>query len=113
MDFDKSKSFASFNKCLEDNQNQINSNLNVRICATERFTPIGSRCFKYTGNVKFTKNKKNGVLKITVLKALLFTDEFKTDEQEFLYIEKEHKLRINFNFNTIEPFSRVLIEVYF
>lgn len=74
---------------------------------------LGSITRKYEGTINLLEKVVIGTAIIPVLKTVFFTDTFLTSEQEFFYEKELKKLRINYNFNTIEPFSEYLIEVQF
>lgn len=113
MEFDKKKSYKQFLECEKDNEQFFAENSEVEIYATERVDYQGSITRKYGGIIKLSKKDEIGTAIIPVLKTVLFTDTFLTSEQEFFYEKELKKLRINFNFNEIEPFSKYLIEVQF
>lgn len=113
MEFDKEKSYKQFLECEKDNKQFFSKKSKAEISVTKRFTNPSSIPRKYYGIIKFSKKDVIGTAIIPVLKIDLFTDTFLTSEQEFFYEKELKKLRINFNFNAIEPFSRALIEVQF
>lgn len=113
MNINKEESYKQFLKCKKDNERFFNEKQEAEISATERYTPIGSITQKYDGKISLLEKGEIGIASIPVLKGHIFTDKFSTDEQEFYYEKESKKLIIKFNFNTAEPFARVLIEVQF
>lgn len=113
MEFDKEESYKQFLECKKDNKDFFQSNEETEICITERYTPFGALSRSFNGTVRLYEKDNIGIAKIPVLTNSIFTDEFLTSEQVFVYDKEKKLLRINFNFNAAEPFSRVLIEVQF
>lgn len=113
MEFDKEKSYKQFLECEKDNKQFFAKESKAKISVTERFANPSSIPRNYYEIIKLSKKDVVGTAIISVLKTDLFTDTFLTSEQEFFYEKELKKLRINFNFNAIEPFPRTLIEVQF